>query len=132
MRDELDHSTLRYVEAAQLEGPFGGLEDASLLGTSGEQLGSLAGALIDPGEGRLRYYVIHSTGWIGRREYLVPADFAPSIAPDGSALHVDMDRAALAACETFHPAAAVPYSDDDLIATIFRDRDDDVAAALSA
>lgn len=119
MAARLDHSTLRFVDASQLQGPDGGLEDMPLVGVSGDQIGSLAGALIDPVAGLVHFYVIQSPGWIGRRHYLLSLDAAPTIGPDGNALHVGMDQATLKRCPTFVRSSIPAYSDEDLLASMF-------------
>lgn len=119
MATRLDLSTLRFVDASQLQGPDGDLDDVPVVGAAGEQLGSLAGALIDPVAGRVHFYVIQSPGWIGRRHYLLAMDASPTLSPDGHGLHVEMDQAALKHCPTFVRSSIPPYSDEDLLASMF-------------
>lgn len=132
MAARVDHSTLlRFVDASQLQGPDGGLEDAPLVGASGDQIGSLAGALIDPVAARVHFYVIQSPGWIGRRHYLLSMDAAPTVGHDGNALHVEMDQAGLKQCPTFVRSSIPAYSDDDLLASMFGVPRDEPSAAES-
>lgn len=114
-----DYSALRYVRASRLMGPAGHFSDVELRGTDDEKLGDLAGVLIDPSQGRLRFYVVESGGWLHTRRYLIPTDLAARVDADGRSLRLDLDREALKDCETFEGSSVRHYSDDDLLSGMF-------------
>lgn len=114
-----DYSALRYVRASSLTGPAGHFSDVELRGRDDERLGEFAGVLINPAEGRVRFYVVEADGWLQTRRYLIPADLGARVDADGRSLHMDMDREALKDCETFEGSSVRHYSDDDLLSGMF-------------
>ena len=109
---------LRYVGADQLETPVGRLAGASLVSPSDEKLGRLDGAVIDPVERHVCYYIIHSGGWFGGRRYLVPA-LPARLDAERRALQVDLEPDQLNNCSEWNRDSFPPYSDEDLLSAMF-------------
>lgn len=110
---------LRFVDAEKLDSPAGKLDGAVLVSPSDETLGKLDGMVIDPVERQVRYFVIESKKRFSTRHYLVPATLA-RLEPERHALRVDLEEDELQDHPTVQLNALPPFSDDDLIAAIFR------------
>ena len=115
-RDE-SPSELCYLDAARVSSPAGVLSEFDVVTASGEQLGSIAGVVIEAGARRARYLDGESQE---RRHYLVQADHLAQ---------VDSDRKQLRLLGTDVPEVADlekaqfrPFSDDDLMAAMFPSR----------
>lgn len=123
MDRQSDRSTLRYIDAAKVQGPAGALGDVNLCDMNDHPIGSLEGVLVDPVERRLCFYVVGSAGRRGgRRHYLLPTEWPAQVAADGKALRIDADQRDLAACDEVEASDMRPYSDDDFLASLFRPR----------
>jgi hypothetical protein len=96
----LTHEGLCYVEASKVMGPTGDLAELEIRSMTDEQLGSLDGVLIDPTEGRLRYFVIERPGWRKPRRCLFPLAVA-HVERDAKTLRLDVEPAELSRCEEF-------------------------------
>ena len=66
------NDTLRFLEAKNVETPAGRLNDFVLVSPTDAKLGTLDGVVVSPHERQVRYYVVKTGGWFGRR-YLLPA-----------------------------------------------------------
>ena len=117
-----DRSTLRYIDAAKVQGPAGALGDVNLCDMNDRPLGSLEGVLVDPVARRLCFYVVGSDTRRGVRHYLLPTEWPAQVAADGKALRIDADQSDLAACDEVEASDMRPYSDDDFLASLFRPR----------
>lgn len=117
-----DTSALRYVEASRVQSPAGELSAVDLRNCDDQKIGSLDGLLVDPVERRLCYFVVKSSGWTGSRRYLVPTDWPVQMDPGGRALRLDFDPDEFSRCEEFKRSSVPCYSDDDLLASMFRER----------
>jgi sporulation protein YlmC with PRC-barrel domain len=113
-------SALSYLDAAKVESPAGLLSELDVITAQGEQLGSIAGVVIEAAAGRARYFDIQAPGWLQRRHYLVQADQLGQVDAELKILRLlagevkevpDLDTATLR-----------PFSDDDLLAALFRPR----------
>jgi hypothetical protein len=113
-------SALSYLDAAKVDSPAGFLSELDVVTAQGEQLGSIAGVVIEATAGRARYFDIQSPGRLRRRHYLVEADQLGQVDPERKVLRLlggdvtevpDLDTATLR-----------PFSDDDLLAALFRPR----------
>jgi hypothetical protein len=113
-------SELCYLDAAHVNSPAGVLSELDVVTANGEQLGSIAGIVIEAAAGRARYLDIRSSGWLRRRRYLVEADQLAQVDPERKVLRLlsaevrevqDLDRAVLR-----------QFSDDDLLAALFPTR----------
>ncbi len=112
------NSKLRYLDASRVDTPVGGLRDAIVLNHSDEQLGRLAGIVVDPHERRLCYFVVESGRWPSRRAHLLPVGFARMEAK-GKALYLDVDPERFGDYEECRSDRLTAFSDDDLIAAMF-------------
>jgi hypothetical protein len=108
-------ANLRYIEAGHLNIAAGALEGASVVGQAAGTLGTLAGALVDPGSRSVCYLVVESRRWLKTHRYLLPLG-TTRFDPARQALLVDAGSADLQEVEH---ARFVPFSDDDLTTAIF-------------
>jgi len=112
-------SELCYLDAAHVNSPAGVLAGFDVVTASGEQLGSIAGVVIEAAARRARYLDVQSHG-LRRRHYLVEAD---------QPAQVDAERKQLRLLSAdlptvHHPGRASfrPFSDADLLAAVFASR----------
>jgi hypothetical protein len=112
------NSNLRYLAAARVDTPMGGLRDAVVLSQTDEELGRLNGILVDPTQRRLCYFVVESGHWPSRRQHLVPADFA-RMKPNRKALYLDVEADRFGEYEECRSDRLTEFSDDDLLAAMF-------------
>jgi hypothetical protein len=105
---------LRYLEAAKVEHPTGTLEGYEICTDAQERLGSIDGVLLMPLQRRVRYFVIESPGWT-RRKYLVSASPSTRIDTEDGRIYVGAQRYV----RPYDPESVPPFSDDDLIETMF-------------
>src|SRR5689334_23342808 len=99
-------ANLRYIDAGHLTIAAGDLNGASVVGQSAGTLGTLAGALVDPGQRSICYLVVESRHWLKKHRYLL--------------LLVDSANADLR--ELTDEERFVPFSDDDLMTALFTTR----------
>jgi len=111
-------SHLRFVEADRLDTSAGRLNDVVILSPTGKSVGTLAGVMVDPADRHLRYYVIRSGRWWSRH-YLVPLRPA-RLSGDAHNLEVDFEADELTAFERVDHKRLVPFTEDDLLAAMFR------------
>lgn len=113
-------SELCYLDAAHVNSPAGVLSELDVVTVDGEQLGNIAGVVIEAAARRARYLDIRSSGWLRRRRYLVEADQLAQVDPERKMLRLlsadvrevlDLDTAVLR-----------QFSDDDLLAVLFPTR----------
>jgi hypothetical protein len=118
----MDASTpLRFVEADQLDTPAGVLNDAVVISPTDRMVGTLDGALINPTQRQLCYYVVRSSGWLRTQRYLVPA--APAQLESGRhALRVDIEPEDLTTLPEVDRATFPPFSDSDVVDAMFAPR----------
>ncbi len=117
-----ENSKLRYLDASQVESPIGELAGVEVRGIDDEKIGSVEGVLVDPAERRLRFFVIQAPGFFNRRRYLLPTDFPARVDPDRKSLCIEIDRRILSGCEEFKASSVLPYSEDDLVTSMFSRR----------
>ena len=87
---------------------------------NGEQVGSIAGVVIEAAAGRARYFDVRSSGWLRRRHYLVDADQLAQIDPERKQLR--LLSAEVTEVQDVDTAALRQFSDDDLLAALFPSR----------
>lgn len=112
-------SELSYLEAERVSSPAGVLADFAVVTASGEQLGSIAGVVIEAAARRARYLDVRSHG-LRRRRYLVPADQPAQVDSARKQLRLltaDAPQADDPASPRFRP-----FSDEDLVAAMFASR----------
>jgi PRC-barrel domain len=124
MRNDVPHSgvsELCYLQASKVTSPGGTLAELDLLNADGESLGSIEGVVIEAAARRVRYYDVQSSGWLRRHRFLVPADQLAQLDVERKAVRLRTDVNA----EEIHgidPATIREFSDDDLLAILFRSR----------
>ncbi len=113
-------SALCYLDAANVNSPAGVLSELDVVTADGEELGNIAGVVIEAAAGRARYLNVRSSGRLRRRSYLVEADQLAQVDPERKQLRLlstevrevqDLDLSVLR-----------QFSDDDLLAAMFRRR----------
>ena len=118
----MDASTpLRFVEADQLDTPAGILNDAVVISPTDRVLGKLDGAVINPAQRQVCYYVVRSSGWLKTQRYLVPA-IPAQLESERRALRVDIEPEDLTSLPETDPETFPPLSDTDVIDAMFAAR----------
>ena len=113
-------SELCYLDAARVNSPAGVLSELDVVAANGEQLGSIAGVVIEAGARRARYLDIRSPGWLRRRRYLVEADQLAQVDPERKTLR--LLNAEVREVQDLDTAGLRQFSDDDLLAALFPTR----------
>lgn len=108
-------SNLRYVEATQVEHPFGTLAGLSMCTEEDTQLGSVEGVLVEPSSRRIRYFVVERPKMLRRRRYVLAADTPASIQVNTRKLRVMAHEEDL---ERFDSRSVQNFSDEDLISAM--------------
>jgi hypothetical protein len=109
-------ANLRYIDAGHLTIAAGDLNGASVVGQTAGTLGTLAGALVDPGRRSVRYLVVESRHWLKKHRYLLPLGTTRFDA-NRQMLLVESGNVDLQ--EVAEGQRFVPFSDDDLTTAIF-------------
>ncbi len=118
----VDASTpLRFVEADQLDSPVGALNDAVVISPTDRMLGKLDGAVINPAERQVCYYVVRSSGWLRTQRYLLPAT-PVELESDRRALRVDVEPEDLTTLQEADPDTVPAFSDNDVVDAMFASR----------
>ena len=112
-------SPLCYLDAAHVRSPAGLLSELHVVSASGEQLGSIAGVVIDPAARRARFLDVQSDGFV-RRHYLVEADYLAQV--DAERKELRLLSAEVTEVHDGDNARFRPFSDDDLLAAMFAPR----------
>jgi sporulation protein YlmC with PRC-barrel domain len=114
-------SELSFLDASNVTSPAGVLSELDVLSAEGRRLGSIEGVVIDAAARRVRYLSVLSSGWFGRRRYVVQADQLGQIEGERKALRlrVNLRDEAVHGLDT---AALRKFSDDDLLAAMFPPR----------
>ena len=113
-----DTSELSYLEASKVSSPAGVLSELDVLSADGQRLGSIEGVVIDAAAHLVRYLSVRTSGWFGRRRYLVQADQSGQIEGERKAfrLCVDLRNEAVHGLDL---TALRRFSEDDLLAALF-------------
>src|SRR5262249_10061878 len=109
---------LKYLDAHHIETPAGRLDGAVFVSPTNAQLGKLDGVLIDPGQRRVRYYIVETRGRFSSRHYLLPLT-ATRLDSDRRTLEVDIEAEEIERLDKVEPDTLPRFSDDDLIAALF-------------
>jgi PRC-barrel domain len=104
------------MDASTVESPLGNLSKVTLLAADGQPLGTIEGVVIETAARRVRYYAVRSSGWLGRRHYLLRADQLAQIDLHRKAIRLRFDSD-LAAVQGVDAALLRKVSDDDLFRT---------------
>lgn len=89
-------------------------------GADDQNIGRVAGVLIDPAERRLRFFVVASRG--SSRRYLLPTDQPARMDPERKLLQVDVDPEDLPQYQEFSRSTTADMSDDDMLTALFAKR----------
>ena len=116
-----DTSELSNLEASKVSCPAGVLSELDVLSAQGQQIGSIEGVVIEAAARHVRYLVVRSSGWFGRRRYLVQADQLGQIEGERKALRLRVELRD-EAVRGLDAAALRRFSDDDLLAAMFPTR----------
>jgi hypothetical protein len=120
---ELESSSLdrlRYVGANRIDLPVPNhLRPLSVETEEGARLGELQGVLVDPAARQVRFLLVDGGGWFHHRRRLVPLAAARLDRSRGT-IRVDVDAADPAACPEVGSITLRDFSDDDLVAALFR------------
>jgi hypothetical protein len=111
-------SDLRYLDAHSVRCSAGHLSDFRVCTEDAEPIGSVNGVLISPSLRQLRYFVIEKPGLFMHRRYLLPAEAGAVVQHDSKTLQIGSSKHELE-METFKPGSVPPFSDDDLLQTMF-------------
>jgi hypothetical protein len=114
-------SDLRYLDAERLDTSEGRLDDVLVVSPSHATLGKLDGVVVDPCRRQVRYYVLERAGWFSSRHYLLPLGTA-RLLPDRRAVEVDLETDEIGKLEQVDPSDLPKFSDEDLVAAMFRPR----------
>jgi hypothetical protein len=113
-------SELCYLDAANVSSPAGVLSELDVVAANGEQLGSIAGIVIEAAARRARYLDIRSSGVLRDRHYLVEADQLAQVDPERRTLRLlSTEVNEVPGLDT---ADLRQFSDDDLLAALFPTR----------
>jgi hypothetical protein len=116
-----ESTPLRFIEAKRLETPAGSLTDAVLVSPSNKTLGKLDGVIVNPSQRRVCYYVVKS-GW-GFRTHRHLLEVSPAaLEAHGGVVRIDAEPEDLTDLSDIAPQSFPPFSDADLIDTIFSPR----------
>ena len=121
MDSDSENLRLCYLDAARVAGPAGELAGVRIETEADEPLGSLDGVLIDPGERRVRYFVIKSGGWFRSRRYVISADCPAKVERDGNTLRVDVASSDIVDLDEFE-CPIRPFSEEDAVEAMFARR----------
>ena len=112
-------SELCYLDAARVSSPAGVLSELDVVTASGEQLGSIAGVVIDAAARRACYLDVRSHG-LRRRRYFVQTDQLGQV--DSARKQLRLLSADVPEANDLGSARFRPFSDDDLMAALFPPR----------
>jgi hypothetical protein len=114
-------SELCYLDASKVTSPVGVLSEMDLLTADGQPFGSIEGIVIEAAARRVRYFAVQSSGWFRNRRYLLDVDQLVQVEAERKALRLRGDLAGHQV-EGLDTASLREFSDDDLLAILFRSR----------
>lgn len=109
-------SELCYLDADRVTSPAGVLSELDVVTASGEQLGSVAGVVIEAAARRARYLDVQSHG-LRRRHYLVQADHLGQV--DSARKQIRLLSSDMPEPHDVRGEHFRPFSDVDLMAALF-------------
>jgi hypothetical protein len=117
MQVEPDQNSLRYLEPERAEIGRDRCDGMTVKDTTGNAVGHLEGFVVDPPARRLRYFVVKEA--TRRADTMLIPVSAARVNVDDRAIEV-LDDAELEQSQPFSPSMYPSFSDDDLIAALFR------------
>ena len=112
-------SELCYLDADHVTSPAGVLSELDVVTASGEQLGTIAGVVIEASARRARYLDVRSRG-LRRQHYLVQTDHLAQV--DAARKELRLLSSEVPEERDVRSERLRPYSDDDLMAALFTSR----------
>lgn len=109
---------LRYLDAEHLRCSCGVLDGLEVRTADDESLGHLDGVLLDPAQRRVCYLVVHSSGLLRTRRYLLPVDAAPHVEADSGILRVEANAHEVERAR-FDLRDVRPFSPEDVVTAMF-------------
>jgi hypothetical protein len=106
-------STLRYLDADDVDDAVMDFDSAAVRSTDGEKVGVVDGFIIDLARRRAYYVVVDSGGWFTSRHYLVPIGHT-RVDTEKEALLLDIGKDAIARYPEFDPDRFAALNDDEL------------------
>ena len=116
-----EKSDLCYLDASKVTSPVGVLSEMDLLTADGRPFGNIEGIVIEAAARRVRYFDVQSSGWFRHRRYLLDVDQLVQVEADRKALRLRGDLEGHKV-EGLDAASLREFSDDDLLAILFRSR----------
>lgn len=110
---------LRFLGAAQVEGPAGTFANFELCSRDNETVGTLDGVLIDPPARRIRYFVLKLAG--RPIHCLLPSEMPVQIEADRRVGWIDSSLADLE-LEPYDKNDVLPFTDEDALMAMFPHR----------
>ena len=109
---------LRYLDAEHIRCSCGVLDGLEVRTADDTSLGHLDGVLLDPSQRRVRYLVVHSSGLLRRRSYLLPVDAAPHVEAEQGILRVEAHAHEVSPAR-FDLRDVRPFSPEDVVTAMF-------------
>lgn len=116
MSSTVDGSDLRYLEPERAAIRGEGCEGMTIRASGGQDLGRLQGFVVDPAARRLRYFVVKTSGMLGRTKLLPIA----AARVDVNDHVIEVDEYEFRGSRPFSPTMYPTFSDDDLLTALFR------------
>ena len=111
-----DRQGLRYLDASCVTHPAGSLKGIEVCKRNDASIGEIVGVLVEPARRSVRYFVVERHSLLKRRRYLLPADCLATLHAGGGTIYIDVDNPVT---ERFDESSVPPFSDDDLVETMF-------------
>jgi hypothetical protein len=108
-------SSLRYLDADDVDDSTVDFSGMDVRGSDGTKLGDIDGFIVEPTTGRVYHIVVDSGGWFTSRRFLLPIGHAQLDLQD-RALRVDVSRDSLRRYPEFDERRFEGFTDDDLLA----------------
>jgi hypothetical protein len=110
-------NNLRYIDGGRLRTTDDPLQGSAVMNSTGQVLGTLTGALIDPARRHVPFLIVESRGWFTTRNYAVPVETARFDHARKAVLVDEVEELRGAATDRFPT-----FSDEDLVNAIFSTR----------
>jgi hypothetical protein len=109
---------LRYLDAEHVRCSCGTLNGLEVRSADDESLGHLDGVLLDPAQRRVCYLVVHSSGLLRNRRYLLSVDAAPHVEAERGILRVEAQANEVSPAR-FDMRTVRPFSPEDVVTAMF-------------
>lgn len=109
MQGNAQEMNLRYIPAASVDTPAGGLARLSLHGPDGAELGTPDGILVDASTLQYRYLVVRDNKRGGQPLWLIPAEALIRLASDHGVTRLQVDASDEVRCALWQHYRPGPY-----------------------